>query len=111
MVNAVRSSGLRACSAFGISDAEMGVFPLLGVPVFGRWEIFGKRYASVVFQPRADCSYDARDYTLDAVFCGHRMIGAVSPRLSSLEIEAEAASFGGLNMCCMSVRLSPSPWC
>ena len=55
MVNAVRSPALRACtfSAFVISGADMGVFPLLGVSVFGRREIFGKRYAPVMFQPSA----------------------------------------------------------
>ena len=37
------------------------------------------------------------------------MIGAVSHRLSLLKVMVEAASFGGLNMRCMSVRLSPSP--
>ena len=37
------------------------------------------------------------------------MIGAVSHRLSPLKVMVEAASFGGLNMRCMSVRLSPSP--
>ena len=34
--------------AFGISGVDMGIFSLMGVPVFGRWEIFGKRYASFV---------------------------------------------------------------
>ena len=37
------------------------------------------------------------------------MIGAVSYRLSPLETKAEAASFGGLNMRCMGVRLGLSP--
>ena len=37
------------------------------------------------------------------------MIGVVPHRLPPLKIKAEAASFGGLNMRCMSVRLSPSP--
>ena len=36
------------------------------------------------------------------------MIGAVSHRLSPLEFKSETASFGDLNMRCMSVRLSPS---
>ena len=110
MVNAVRSPALRACSAFGISGADIGVFHLTGVPVFGHWETLGKRYASVVLQPSADCSYGARDHTLDVVFYSrHGMVGAVSHRLSPLDIKAEAASFGSLNMSCMSVGLSPSP--
>ena len=51
MVNAVRSPALRACtlSAFVISGADMGVFPLMGAPVFGRREILGKRYPCVMF--------------------------------------------------------------
>ena len=45
MVNAVRSPVLRACtfSAFVIYVADMGVFPLMGVPVFGRQKILGKK--------------------------------------------------------------------
>ena len=109
VVNAVYFPALRACSAFGISGADMGVVPLMDVPAFCRWEIFGKRYASVVFQPSAECSYGARGHALSVVFYDHEMIGAVSHRISPLEIKAEAASFGGINMCCMSVRLSPSP--
>ena len=104
----MQSLALLACSVFGISGADMEVFPLVGVPVLGRWEIVGKRYASAVFQPGADCCYKARGHTLSVVFYGHGMIGAVLYRLSPLEIKAEAASFGGLNMCCISVRLSPS---
>ena len=44
MVNAVRSPVLRACtlSAFVISGADMGVFHLMGAPVFGRREILEK---------------------------------------------------------------------
>ena len=44
MVNAVRSPALLASnlSAFVISGADMGVFPLMGAPVFGRREILGK---------------------------------------------------------------------
>ena len=51
MVNAVRSPALRACtlSAFVISGADMGVFPLMGAAVFDRREILGKRYPSVMF--------------------------------------------------------------
>ena len=109
VVNAVRFPALHACSDFDISGGDMGVFPVMDVPASGRWEIFGKRYAFVVFQLSADCSYGACGHTLNAVFYGHGMIGAVSPRLSPLEIKAEAASFGGLNMRSMSVRLSPSP--
>ena len=109
VVSAVRFPALRACSAFGISGADMGVFPLMNVPAFGRWEIFGKRYASVVFQLSTYCSYGARGHTRSVVLYGHRMIGAVSHRLSPLEIKLKAAPFGGLNIHCMSVRLSPPP--
>ena len=109
VVSAVRFRALRACSAFGISGVDMGVFPLIDLPTFGRWKIFGKRYASVVFQLSADCSYGARGHTLSIVFCGHLMIGAVLHRLSPLENKAEAASFGGLNIRCINVRLSSSP--
>ena len=62
MVNAVRFPALPACSAFGIPGADMRVFSLMDVPAFGRWEIFGKWHASVVFQLSADCSYGARGY-------------------------------------------------
>ena len=88
VVNAVRSPALRACSAFGIYGADMGGFPPLGVPVFGRWEIFGKRYASVIFQPSADCSYGARGHTLSIIFYGYGMIGAASHRLFPLETKS-----------------------
>ena len=82
----------------------------MDVPAFGRWEIFGKTCASVVFQLSADCSYGAHRHTLSVIFYGHGMIGAVSHRLFPLGIKAEALSFGGLNVRCMSVRrLSPSP--
>ena len=55
MGNAVRSPALRACtlSAFVVSGADMGVFPLMGAPVFGRRKILGKRYPCVMFQPSA----------------------------------------------------------
>ena len=96
--NAVCSPALRACSAFRMSGADMGVFLLMDVPTFGRWEIFGKRYPSVVFQLSADCYYGARGHTLSVVFYGHGMIGTVLDRLPSLEIKTEAVSFGGLNM-------------
>ena len=44
MVNAAFYPALRACtlSAFVISGVDVGVFPLMGVHMFGRWEIFGK---------------------------------------------------------------------
>ena len=109
VVNAVRFLALRACSAFGISRADMGAFPLIDVPAFGRREIFGERYAFVVFQLSVDFSHGTRGHTLSVVFYGHGMISAVRHRLSPLKIKTEAASFGGLNMRCMSVRLSPSP--
>ena len=53
MVKAARSPALRACtvSAFVISGVDMGVFPLMGVPVFGRREILGERYPCVMFHP------------------------------------------------------------
>ena len=79
VVNEVRFPALRACSAFGISGADMGAFLLMDVPAFGRCEIVGKRYASVVFQLSADCSYGARGHTVSSVvFYGHGMINAVS---------------------------------
>ena len=78
VVNAVRFPALRACSAFGISGADIGAFLLMDVPAFGRWEIFGKRYASVVFQLSVDCSYGVRGHTVSVVFYGNGMIGAVS---------------------------------
>ena len=55
MVNAMRFPALRACifSAFVIFGTDMGVFPLMAVPVFGRREILGKRYPCVMFQPSA----------------------------------------------------------
>ena len=62
-----------------------------------------------MFQLSAECSYRARGHTLSVVFYGHGVIGAVSHRLSPLEIKAEAAPFGGLKMRCVNVQLSPSP--
>ena len=88
VVNAVRFPALLACSAFGISGADMVVFPLMDVPAFSGWEIFGKTYASGVFQLSASCSYGSRGNTLSVVFYGHGMIGAVSHRLSPLETKA-----------------------
>ena len=97
VVNVARSPVLRACNAFGIYGADMGVFPLMGVSVFGCWEVFGEKYASVVAQPSADSSYEARGHTLDVVFYAHGMIGAVSYRPSPLETKAGATSFGSLS--------------
>ena len=76
MVNAVRSPALRACtwSAFVISGADMGVFPLMGAPVFSRREILGKRYACVVFQPSA---------VPTAMYCSVALMGHVVIRLVS----------------------------
>ena len=54
VVNEVHFPALRASSAFGISGADMGVFSLMDIRAFGRWEIFGKRYASVVFELSKD---------------------------------------------------------
>ena len=87
----------------------MGVFPLIDVPTFGRWKIFGKRYASVVFQLSADCSYGARGLTLSVVFYGHGMIGAVLHRLSHLKIKRRPHHLVSFNIRCMNVRLSSSP--
>ena len=71
MVNAVRSPALRACtlSAFVISGADMGVFPLMGAPVFGRLEILGKRYPCVMFQPSA---------VPTAMYCSTALMGHVA---------------------------------
>ena len=93
MLNAVPSPALRACtlSAFVIYGADKGAFLLMSVPMFGRWEIFGKGYPSVMFQLSADCSCGARGHTLRAVFYGHGMIGAVSHQLSPSEMKEEAA--------------------
>ena len=87
VVKAVRFPALRACSTFDISGADLGVLLLMDVPAFGRWEMFVKMYASVVFQYSADFSYGARGHTLSVVFYGHGMNGAVSHCLSSLEIK------------------------
>ena len=73
MVNAVRSLALSACtcSAFVISGADMGVFPLMVVPVFHCRNILEKRYPFVMFQPSAVPS---------AMYCstGHVVIRLVS---------------------------------
>ena len=70
MVNAVCSPALRACtlSAFLISGADMGVFPLMGAPVFDRLEILGKRYPCVMFQPSA---------VPTAMYCSTALMGHV----------------------------------
>ena len=74
--NAVRSPALNPCtfSAFVISGADMGVFPLMGDPVFGRREILGKRYPSVIFQPSA---------VHTAMYCATAPTGHVVIRLVS----------------------------
>ena len=76
MANAVRSPALRACtfSAFVISGADMDVFPLMGVPVFGRQEVLGKRYPCVMFQPSA---------VPTAMYCSTTLTGHVVIRLVS----------------------------
>ena len=77
MVNAVRSPALRACtlSTFVISDADMGVFPLMVVLVFGRRELLGKkRYPCVMFHPSA---------VPIAMFCSTALTGYVVIRLVS----------------------------
>ena len=43
-----------------MSGADMGVFPVIGVPVFGRWEIVEGRYSSGMFQPSAELCYEAQ---------------------------------------------------
>ena len=119
MVNAVRSPALRACtlSAFVISGADMGVFPLMGAPVFGRLEILGKRYPCVMFQPSA---------VPTAMYYSTALMGHVAIRLVSYftvmrwsapsrivfphwKLKRNPHSFGSRNMRCMSVRLNPSP--
>ena len=99
MVNAMRSPALRACSlsAFVISGADMGVFPLMGAPVFGRREIVGKSYPCVMSQRSPycdvllDCSYGTCGHTLSVVLYCHEVIGAVSHRRPPLEIKEEIA--------------------
>ena len=76
MVNAVRFLALCACtlSAFVISVADMGVFLLMGAPVFGRRETLGKRYLCVMFQPSA---------VPTAMYCSTALMGHVVMRLVS----------------------------
>ena len=76
MVNAVCSLALCTCtlSAFVISGADMGVFPLMGAPVFGRREILGKSYPCVMFQPSA---------VPTAMYCSAALMGHVVIRLVS----------------------------
>ena len=54
-VNAVLSPSLLACtfSTFVVSGADIGVFPLMGVLVFGHREFLEKRYPCVMFHPSA----------------------------------------------------------
>ena len=76
MVNAGRSPALRACafSTFVISGADMGVFPLMGVLVFGRRELLGKSYPCVMFHPSA---------VPIAMYCSIALTGHVVIRLVS----------------------------
>ena len=76
MVNAVRSPALRACtfSTFVMSGADMGVSPLMGVLVFGRWELLGKRYPCGMFHPSA---------VPIAIYCSTALTGHVVIRLVS----------------------------
>ena len=76
MVNAVRSPALRTCtfSTFVISGADMGVFPLVGLLVFGRRELLGKRYPCVIFHPSA---------VPIAMYCSTALTGHVVIRLVS----------------------------
>ena len=95
MVNAVPSPALRACtlSAFVIYGADMGVFPLMDVPEFGRRDILGKRYPSVMFQPSAiptamycpTALYGTCDHTLSVVLYCHEVIGASLASFSAIE--------------------------
>ena len=73
-MNVVRFPALRACtlSAFVISGADMGVFPLMGAPVFGRRDIRGKRYPCVMFQPST---------VPTAIYCSTALMGHVVIRL------------------------------
>ena len=66
MVNTTHSPSLRVwtLSALVMSGADMGVFPVMGVPVFGRWEIVEERHSSVMFQPSAECCYEAQSIHL-----------------------------------------------
>ena len=76
MGNAVRSPALRACtlSTFVISGADMSVFSLMGVLVFGRRELLGKRYPCVMFHPSA---------VPIAMYCSTAFTGRVVIRLVS----------------------------
>ena len=76
MVNAVRSPALRACtlSTFVTSGADLGIFPLMGAPVFGCREILGKRYPCVMFQPGA---------VPTAMYCSTALMGHMVIRLVS----------------------------
>ena len=76
MVNAVRSPALRACtfSTFVISSADMGVFLLLGVLVFGCRELLGKRHPCIMFHPSAV----AIVMYCSTVLTGHVVIRSVS---------------------------------
>ena len=69
-MSAVRFPALRACtlSAFVLSGADMGVFPLMGAPVFGCQEILGKRHPRVMFQPSA---------VPTAIYCSTSLMGHV----------------------------------
>ena len=62
MVNTTHSPPLRVwtLSTLVMSGADMGVFPVMGVPVFGRWEIVEERYSSGIFQPSAEFCFEAQ---------------------------------------------------
>ena len=64
----------RPSQSLNNSGADMGVFPLMGAPVFGRREILGKRYPCVMFQPSA---------VPTAMYCSTALIGHVVIRLVS----------------------------
>lgn len=100
-----------------ISSADMGVFPLMGVPVFGRWGTLGKRCPSVMLQPST---------VPTAVYCSTTLMGHVVMHFVSYSTVARYSApfgivflrwklkrnphlFGSRNMRCMSVRLSLSP--
>ena len=117
MVNAVRSLALCACTlrAFIISGVDMGVFLLIPcLTVVRSSETVPLRHVPAQRSPYCDvlldCSYGTWGHTLSVVLYCHEVIGAVSHRLPPLEIRRKSLSFGSRNMCCVSVRLNPSPF-
>ena len=106
MVNATRSPALHACtfSAFVIPGTDMEVFPLVGVPVFGRQEILAREKVpflpSVMFQPS--------EVPTTAMYCSTALTGHVVT-LPNWKLKRKPHSFGSRNIRCMSERLNSSP--